>query len=87
MLITSSEYMRGRLVAALNLRMSSCTESPVVPHLFILFAATKDWDNYIEEFKLKLKIFVSKYPRRNFHIYYPAEIGAAVARKGILVSS
>lgn len=67
-LITSSTYMRDRLVAALSLHKSSCTDSPLLAHLFIIFAATKDWDSYIEACRLKLKIFVSDNPTENFHI-------------------
>lgn len=64
-LITPSEYMRDRFVAALSLGLSSGTDSPVSTHLFILFSAIKDWDAYIEACRLKIKIFVSKFQPEN----------------------
>lgn len=62
LLLNFSSYVSDRVAAALGEESSptqgSCEASLLSPHLFILFAATRNWRQYIENSRQKVGIFV-----------------------------
>ncbi|KIN02911.1 hypothetical protein OIDMADRAFT_52734 [Oidiodendron maius Zn] len=64
LLLNSSSYIGGRVSAALeeasNLVYGSCEVSVLLPHLFIVSAATRNWGPYIENLRQKVMTFEEK---------------------------
>jgi hypothetical protein len=62
LLLNFSSYIIDRVSAALqeenNSIHGSCEAPPLLPHLFIISAATRNWEPYIEDLRRKVMVFV-----------------------------
>lgn len=64
LMLSYSSYMFDRISAAFeeksNLIYEACEASSLLPHLFILFAATRNWVQYIEDLRRRVMVFEEK---------------------------
>lgn len=62
LVLNFSTYIRDRMVAAFgeesSLARGSCQVPSMFPHLFILLAAARNWDPYIEHLRQKVAALV-----------------------------